>query len=136
MAGGLAVDLSQLVTLANCRKPTACSGAEMDAVTDDRPWGVNNPRWQLYAYGELRTVVPDPTMDSPFYVVVFVGDDPSENDNDPLDDGGGENNPGAGVLVLRAQAFGPRSAHKTIELTIARAAAGGPVRMVSWRDIR
>ena len=135
MVSDVAVDPSQLVTLANCRKTTRCSGAEMDAVTLDRPWGGNNPRWQLYAYGELRNAVPDSTVDSPFYVVVLVGDDPSETDNDPSDDGGGEHNPGAGVLLLRAQAFGPRSAHTTIELTAART-AGGRLRMLSWRQIR
>jgi hypothetical protein len=133
MVSGAPVDLSQLVTLANCRKPTTCSGAEMDAVTSERPWGTNNPRWQLYAYGEVKNAVPDASADSPYYVVVLVGDDPSETDNDPLADGGGPNNPGAGVLLLRAQAFGPRGTHRTIEITIART-AGGRVRQLSWRE--
>ena len=132
---GVPVDLSQLVSLARCRKTTTCSGAAMDAVTAERPWGANNPRWQLYAYGEVKHAVAHATVDSPYYVVVFVGDDPSETDGDPSDDGGGLDNPGAGVLLLRAQAFGPRSAHKTIEMAIART-AGGRVRLLSWRDIR
>ena len=135
MVNGAPVDLSQLVTLANCRKTTRCSSAEMDAVTAERPWGANNPRWQLYAYGEVKNAVPDATVDSPYYVVVLVGDDPSETDNDPSNDGGGPNNAGADVLLLRAQAFGPRSAHETIEMAIART-AGGRVRLLSWREIR
>ena len=51
LVNGAPVDLSQLVSLASCHKTTTCSGAEMDAVTAERPWGANNPRWQLYAYG-------------------------------------------------------------------------------------
>jgi hypothetical protein len=133
LVNGAALDLSQLVALASCRKTTTCSSAEMDDVTAERPWGANNPRWQLYAYGELKNAVPG--ADSPYYVVVFVGDDPSETDSNPLDDGGGADNPGAGVLLLRAQAFGPRSAHKTIEVAIARIDAGR-VRLLSWREIR
>jgi hypothetical protein len=39
------------------------------------------------------------------------------------------------VLILRAQAFGPRGAHKTIEIAIARA-DGGRVRLLSWREMR
>jgi hypothetical protein len=133
LVNGAPLDLSKLVALASCGKTTTCSGAEMDAVTAERPWGANNPRWKLYAYGEVKNAVP--AVDSPYYVVVLVGDDPSETDSDPSDDGGGLDNPGAGVLLLRAQAFGPRSAHKTIEVAIARA-AGGRVRMLSWREIR
>jgi hypothetical protein len=133
LVNGAPLDLTQLVTLANCHKTTTCSGAEMDAVTAERPWGANNPRWQLYAYGEITGAVPG--VGSPCYVVVLVGDDPSETDNDPSDDGGGANNPGAGVLILRAQAFGPRGVHKTIEIAIARA-DGGRVRLLSWREIR
>jgi hypothetical protein len=133
LVSGAPVDLSQVVSLANCNKTTTCSGAEMDAVTAERPWGANNPRWQLYAYGGIKSAVPG--ADSPCYVVVLVGDDPSETDNDPSDDGGGTTNPGAGVLLLRAQAFGPRSARKTIEIAMARA-GGGRVRLLSWREIR
>ena len=50
----------------------------------------------------------------------MVGDDPSENDGDPLQDGSDEDNPGAGVLALRAEAFGPGGAHRVIEATVAR----------------
>jgi hypothetical protein len=133
LVSGTAVDLLQTVALASCHKATTCSAAEMDAVTAERPWGANNPRWQLYAYGELESAVPG--AESPYYVLVLVGDDPSESDNDPLDDGGGPDNPGAGVLLLRARAFGPRNAHKTVEIAIARA-GGDRVRLLSWRELR
>jgi hypothetical protein len=132
---GSIVDLSQVVNLASCHKTTTCSSAEMDAVTVDRPWGANNPRWQLYAYGRLKDVLPNGAVDSPYYAVVLVGDDPSENDGDPRHDGAGPGNPGAGVLALRAEVFGSRSAHKVVELTIARTSRGG-IRALSWRALR
>ena len=128
---GSILDLSQVVSLANCHKTTMCSSAEMDAVMVDRPWGANNPRWQPYAYGRLKDVLPDTSADSPYYGIVLVGDDPSENDNDPRHDGGA-GNPGEGVLALRAQVIGPRSARKIVELTLARTSRGG-VRVLSWR---
>src|SRR5204863_4532134 len=111
----------------------------------ERPWGPNNPRWQLFAYAKLNDMTPTGTINSPFYVTVMVGDDPSENDNDPLHDGTPAN-PGAGVLALRAEAWGPRGSRKAIELTVARAGAslgdGSPpvpgqgLRVLSWREIR
>ena len=133
LVNGTPVDFSQVVALARCHKTTTCSEAEMDAVSAGRPWGANNPRWQLYAYGELGNAAAG--VESPYYVLVLIGDDPSESDNDPLDDGGGPDNPGAGVLLLRAQAFGPRNAHKTIEIAIART-GGSRVRLLSWRELR
>jgi hypothetical protein len=117
---GTTIDLSEVISLANCQKTTACTVAEMNANTAERPWGTNNPRWQLYAYGNLDEIVPTGTINSPFYVVVLVGDDPSDNDNDPTKDGASQTNPGSGVLALRAEAFGPGGAHKVIEVTIAR----------------
>ena len=79
--------------------------------------------------------------------MVFVGDDPSENDNDPTTDGasvGGLTNPGLGLLSLRAEAFGPRNAHRIIEGTVVRivpvpAGPGGggtDLRVLSWREVR
>jgi hypothetical protein len=117
---GSTVDLSQVLNTANCQQSTACSAAEMSAVTAERPWGANNPRWQLYAYGNVSKLLPAGSIDSPFYVVVMVADDPSEDDGNPLQDGIGPGNPGAGVIAMRAEAFGPRGAHKIVELTIAR----------------
>ena len=40
---------------------------------EPRPWGANNPRWQLFAYGPLGGA----------YVIVWAGDDPAETDGDP-----------------------------------------------------
>ena len=57
---------TQASTSANCDKRTPCIGADMDAVTDERPWGPNNPRWQLYAYGTLTELMPTETINSPY----------------------------------------------------------------------
>jgi hypothetical protein len=124
---GTQIDLTQLLNLANCGHVTSCSPSEFAAnLTGSRPWGANNPVWQLYAYNRLDAMVPSGSINSQYYVVVLVGDDPSDDDNDPFHDGGacaaGSQcpNPGLGVLALRAEAFGPRGAHKVIEMTVAR----------------
>jgi PilX N-terminal len=131
---GSTLDLGELVNLANCQKTTMCGGAEMDAVTTDRPWGVNNPRWRLFAYGWFRDVLPAGAIDSAYYTVVLVGDDPSETDGDPSRDGVPPSL-GAGVVELRSQAFGPRGVRRTINLTVGRTSSGVP-RVMSWREIR
>jgi hypothetical protein len=123
---GSTLDLGGVLNTANCQKAAACSASDLVAITADRPWGPNNPVWQLYAYGPLATLLAPGVVGSDFYVVVMVGDDPSETDDDPLHDGGGESNPGAGVLSLRAEAFGPHGAHKVIEMTVARVATAEP----------
>jgi len=127
---GTKLDLNQVLSFANCDKPTTCSAPDMDAYSEERPWTLNNPRWQLFAYGSVGDLLPTGTINSPFYVVVLIGDDPSENDASPLVDGGppvdpgnGQNqqpNKGIGVIALRAEAFGPRGAHKVIEMTVAK----------------
>jgi hypothetical protein len=94
----------------------------MDAYTDERPWGVNNPRWQLYAYGPLDEMLPTETLNSNMYVVVWIADDPSDNDDKPLIDGdtAAGVNPGKGVLSMLAHAYGPSGVRRVIEVTIAR----------------
>jgi PilX N-terminal len=125
---GTQIDLTQLVNQSNCGKVTSCSPSDLTGnLTGDRAWGLNNPVWQLYAYNRLDAIVPSGSINSQYYVVVLVADDPSEDDNDPLHDGGAtavagmpDPNPGRGVLSLRAEAFGPRGAHKIIQMTVAR----------------
>jgi len=96
----------------------------MDAFTAERPWGTNNPRWQLYAYGPLDQMLPTDTINSAMYVIVWVADDPSEGDAKPLVDGSpnvdGTANAGKGVLSLLAHAYGPNGVKRVIEVTVAR----------------
>jgi len=140
LPNGTPIDLNETLDMANCQKSTTCTSGDLDEVTAERPWGANNPRWQLYAWGALDSLLPAGSTRSASYGVVMVADDPSENDGNPLRDGAGPGNPGAGVLALRAEAFGPRGAHTIIEMTIARpdpAEEGvGRARVLSWRQIR
>lgn len=125
MADGRTLDLAAATNMINCNKTTACSDADMNTVIGDRPWGVNNPRYRLFAWGPVNDMNPTPTLNSPFYVVVWISDDGAETDSDPSVDGAPAvapwtANPGSGVLSLRAEAFGPSGAHRVIEATIAR----------------
>ena len=126
MPDGTFTDLHTLTSMLNCGQP-ACNDADLDDVSEDRPWGPNNPRWTLYAHGALGT-------DSRVYAVVWVADDPSESDMDPLMDGGGEDNPGRGRLAVVAHAYGPAGTRRIVEATVAREASG--MRVLSWREIR
>jgi len=154
LADGRPLDLGEVVNLANCRQTAPCSSAAMDAPTAERPWGANNPRWTLFAWGFLTDLLQE--TGSPFYVVTMVADDSSENDGDPLLDGSTRCtqgqvvacNPGTGRIELRAEAFGPFGAHKVLEATISRSDPGGReadyndginqtgARILSWREMR
>ena len=109
--------------MVRCGK-VACTAAEIIELTDERPWGANNPRWQLYAYGPMSDMLPTGTINSRVYVIVWVADDPSENDGNAQQDGGdaldGGENPGGGVLSLLAHSYGPEGTRRVIEVTIAR----------------
>jgi len=130
---GTSIDLAKLTALLRCGKESGCSDADMNAITSDRPWGISNPRWQLFLNEPLRTVVNVPVTATRGYVLVWVADDPSDNDGDPLRDGAGADNPGRGCIVMTAQAYGAMGTRRTIQATIVRAVAG--VRMITWREV-
>jgi Tfp pilus assembly protein PilX len=134
LSDGTALDVAAATNVANCGHPASCTVAEMNASTTDRPWGVNNPRWTPYVWGPIAALDAAAAIESTAYVVVWVGDDPAETDDDPGVDGGGVANPGAGVLALRAEAFESAGAHRIIEATVARSPRG--VRLLSWREVR
>ena len=126
MPNGQKLDLTELTNSMRCGK-TVCSDADLFALTPDRPWGKNNPRWQLYAYGPLSDMLPTGTINSSDYVIVWIADDPSENDGDAVTDGGapicsdaGCSNPGTGVIAMLAQAYGPDGVTRRIQVTLAR----------------
>jgi hypothetical protein len=128
---GVRLNLSEVVSLANCAKRTTCTEAEIDDVTAERPWGANNPRWTLFLYTPLSELSPL-FEDACCYLVALVADDPSENDSNPRVDGSESSNPGAGILRVRAEAFGVHGAHAVALATISR--RSGRLRVVSWRD--
>ena len=135
MPDGSMVDLRQLTAIVSCGK-TVCSDSDLDAETEERPWGRNNPRWQLYASGPIDAMVPDGSGGSSAYLVVWMADDSSENDGMPRRDGDEEagENPGRGRLSMLARAYGPAGVLRAIEATIARGDAR--LRVLSWREIR
>ncbi len=139
MPDGSRAGLEELTARANCGRAGACSDADRTAFTSSRPWGPNNPMWRVFGHGRLDQLVPGGAGLPPAIVVVWVSDDPAELDADPLTDSGigpgGEWRPGGCVLAVRAEAFGPRFAHRTMVATAARPApACSPgARLVSLR---
>ena len=86
MLDGRTLDLVKTTNRLNCPQvfppsSTACSAAQMDHVSGDRPWGSNNPRWRLYARGWLTALAPG--TGSPFYIAAWVSDDPAGNGRRP-----------------------------------------------------
>ena len=152
LADGTTLNLNEILALASCQRP-ACTAAEYSNVTIERPWGANNPRWRLFAHGWLDDMSPSRIV-SPFYVVVMVADDQSENDGDPFRDGADARSPGSGILALRAEALGPFGVRQAVELTVRRTTTGdlqggaaasenrdsgtgrAGVQILSWREVR
>jgi len=155
---GSRLNLTEAVNLANCQKSTGCSAAELDAPLRDRPWRARNPRWVLFAHGPLVSGAAASTG-LPVYVLTMVADDPAETDGDPWQDGGrvgGGVNPGAGILLVRAEAYGRRGTRRIIEGSVVRldlvaraaweagdAATRGvapstvpALQVLGWRDLR
>ena len=141
--GGGTVDLTEATNRLNCGNTAPCTAAEMDANSRERPWGPNNARWQLYAYGPLRNIVQF-ARPADCYVLVWVADDGRETDADPLTDGG-EDEPGHGLLRLRAEAYGASGARRAVEAEVARHCLPGPpgadgcrlgIRVQSWKELR
>ena len=132
MPDGTLVDLAVLTDIERCGN-AACTGAQLEAVTAERPWGVNNPRWQRYASGWLHQLTPQAGAPH-VYVVVWVGDDPIETDADPLTDDPDPNAPGHDAVLLRAAAYAGYSVRRRLEVVARREA--GAVRLTSWREVR
>jgi hypothetical protein len=77
--------------------------------------------WKPYAFGPLKDLLPPVPAGfepSAFYVIVFVAADPAAVDR----------------LKVRTEAFGPRGAHKVVEMKVLRDAAG--VHPMAWTEVR
>lgn len=139
--GGGVVDLAAATNVLNCGQATPCTSAQMDANSRERPWGANNARWRLYAYGPFASLAPL-ARPVPCYLALWVADDSREEDADPLTDGAG-GAPGHGVVRLRAEAYGPMGARRAIEAELARDCQPGSSdacrlrsRVQSWQEVR
>lgn len=136
LADGSTLDLSAATSLERCGQSGSCTDAELDATTVERPYGANNPRWQLFAYGAIRDLLLDGALQSDMsdmYVVVWVADDPFEDDGEPLRDGGRATSRGHGIVSIRARAYGSYGARRGIEVTVARGVVRP--RVLSWREL-
>lgn len=135
------IDLTAVTNTLNCGKTSACSAAQMDTDSPSRPWGANNPRWQLYAYGAMGSL-SQLIRPTPCYLVVWIADDARERDGDPLVDSLSEADPGHGIVRVRAETFGRAGSRRGIEAEVERVcvpAAGGctpGIRVQSWKELR
>jgi hypothetical protein len=140
--GGGTVNLTAETNLLNCGKRSACTSGQMDANSRERPWGANNPRWRLYAYGPFQDLgaVARPV---PCYLAVWVADDSREEDNNPEADAEVDE-PGRGIVRVRAEVFGPLGGRRAIEAELARVcrrldgeeACLPGSRVQSWQELR
>jgi len=139
---GTAADLRAFTNTLTCGHAETCTGSEMDAFSTARPWGPNNPRWQLFGAARLDGLLADEAGIAPCAIVIWVADDPAEIDGNPLRDMGllpnGSPGPGSGLLLVRADGFAARSAHRTVLATVARPRWNGDPRrsVVAWRELR
>jgi hypothetical protein len=139
---GGTLSLTTETNLINCGTPAVCTSAQLDAVSQDRPWGANNPRWQPYIYGPLPSLGSF-MQEVPLYVVVWVSDDGDEGDGDPLRDGSPAD-PGRGVLQLRSEIFGASGARSAVQALVMRVCwtenlgerCLPGLRVQSWREVR
>ena len=137
LADGRTMDLVTRTNLLNCPHvfppaATPCTAAQMDHAAGERPWGSNNPRWRLYANGRLSALAAESIPRSMSLSGLQMT--PPRTDGDPARDGTDTSNPGAGILQVRSEAFGPGGARRAVEATLARAGTG--LRIISWRLVR
>ena len=116
-ADGVVVDLTAQTTALN-------------RIGASRPFGANNPTWRLYLWGPAEWVAGAGVVG---YLAVWVADDPDEQDGDPHSDGGEE--PGRGVLLLTAHAFGPGGVRRMVEVAVVRRPPL-QTRVLVWRTVR
>ena len=106
-----------------------------DSEYGDASANPDSPAWRLFAHGPVGDLIPGRAADSPFYLVAWIADDPSDGDRDPAADANGR-------LMIRATAFGSGGARRSVEATVARVGPPGftgrpsAVSMVVWRELR
>jgi hypothetical protein len=138
--GGGTLDLTAATNQLNCGRAASCSDAQMDANSKERPWGPNNARWRLYAFGPMGNIAQF-ARPADCYLLVWVADDPREEDGDALSDAN-EGEPGHGILRLRAEAYGAAGSRRAVEAELVRrclpeAEACRPrIRVQSWQELR
>ncbi len=127
---GTRLDLARLMTLRQAE-----SDARFGALPD-------RPVWRLAGRAPLRDLLPGLVVPTA-YLLIWVADDPDERDADPQRDSNL-------IVLIRAEAFGPSGAHRSLEATLSLQVATPPVedpdapppperrhvRMLAWREAR
>lgn len=141
LPGGGVIDLTTETNQLNCRRDSDCTVAQIETNTRERPWGANNARWRLFAYGPVGNYVHF-ARPVPCYLAVWLADDAREDDHDPLSDAAAPA-PGHGVLKVRAAAYGPLGMYRAVEAELVRRCLVGDeaecpmgIRVQSWREMR
>lgn len=142
LPGGGVVDLTAQTNMLNCGKATTCTAAQMNASSRERPWGMNNARWKLFAYG-LMNQVTQFVRPAPCYLAVWIADDRREQDGDPLRDEPDGHVAGHGIVRVHAEAYGAGGSRRAIEAELARICPAGDgqaclpgIRVQSWQELR
>ena len=99
-----------------CCDSSSVSGQLQSETNSANLWGANNPTWRLYAWGPLNNILPTQTVGGDAFVAVWVADDPSEGDGNPMADTNG-------VLTLHAEAYGSAGTRKIVEVTVNRSSS-------------
>ncbi len=143
LADGAAIDLPAMTNALTCGQSGWCTDAQVRATTAERPWGSNNPRWQLFLHLPLLPGPAMPRVAHPLYLVVWIGDDAREIDGNSENDDEGAGQEGRYVVRARAESFGPRGGRHAVEAELARMCTGEGadercrpgVRVLSWRSV-
>jgi hypothetical protein len=125
------VDLDVVTNQLTCGRSTPCTEALRQTSTSDRPWGSNNPVWQVFLRAPLAPLLNIPAASADMYIVVWIGDDAREMDSDPLTDAVAGTT-GHGVVRAHAEVFTARGGRRAVEADLVRQPAG--IRVQSWRD--
>jgi len=140
--GGGTIDLTASTNVLNCGRTSNCTAPQMNANSRERPWGANNPRWRLYAFGPMEQLTQF-AQPAACYLAVWVADDGREEDGDPLADAVEDEDAGHGIVRLHAAAFGFAGSTRAIEAELVRACRGEGVgaclpgiRVQSWQELR
>ena len=141
LPGGGVVDLTAATHLLNCGRSANCTTEQMNENSRERPWGLNNPRWQLFAYGPMGQFT-ELARPPECYLAVWIADDGREEDEEPLADAAGEHQPGHGIVRVHAEVFGFGGARRAIQAELSRVCPGGEdsclpgIRVQAWQELR